>query len=99
MLQKQIDQKREIYLPISEIGAKLYISLEVLKKLNPMYKYNLAQFITMFEEALASEPPSTNQIHNIQKSLIRIVYDNISIGLLKSHRLLLGLLIIKEAVD
>lgn len=34
------------------MGAKLYISLSVLRKLNPMYKYNLSQFIGMFEESL-----------------------------------------------
>lgn len=78
------------------MGAKLYISLGVLKKLNPMYKYNLSQFIGMFEQSLvAGEKGSNNQIDDIQRSLIKIVYDNISIGLLKSHRLLLGLVIIK----
>ena len=47
-LQRQLDQKREVFLPISEIGAKLYIALSILKKLNPMYKYNLSHFIAMF---------------------------------------------------
>ena len=45
------------------MGAKLYISLSVLKNLNPMYKYNLSQFIGMFEDSLAAgNKGSKNQI-------------------------------------
>ncbi len=61
-----------------------------------MYKYNLSQFIGMFEDSSkAGDKGSKNQIEDIQKSLIKIVYDNISIGLLKTHRILLGIVIIK----
>lgn len=44
------------------MGAKIYISLSVLKKLNPMYKYNLSQFIGLFEEALKAGENSSSQI-------------------------------------
>lgn len=86
-------------MPISEIGAKIYISLSVLRKLNPMYKYNLSQFIGLFEESLKAGEGSSSQIEDIKHALIKIVYDNISIGLLKEHRMLLGLVIIKEVMD
>ena len=48
-LQRTLDEKREVYKIVAEIGAKLYISLSVLKSLNPMYKYNLSQFIILFQ--------------------------------------------------
>jgi hypothetical protein len=48
-LQKTLDEKREVYKVIAEIGAKLYISLSILKNLNPMYKFNLSQFIGLFQ--------------------------------------------------
>ena len=87
-------------MPVSEVGAKLYIALSILKKLNPMYKYNLSQFISMFEESLKNGGKgSDDQISNIRKTLIKIVYDNISVGLLKVHRLLLGVIIIKEIME
>ena len=65
-----------------------------------MYKYNLSQFISMFEESLkAGDKGSEDQIDNIRHALIKIVYDNISVGLLKVHRLLLGVIIIKEIME
>jgi hypothetical protein len=80
------------------MGAKLYISLSILKNLNPMYKYNLSQFIGLFEQSLDSGKGKL-QISEIMKALLKIVYNNISVGLMKSHRLLLGLIFIKEVMD
>lgn len=91
-----MDEKREVYKIIAEIGAKLYISLSILKNLNPMYKYNLSQFIGFFQESLEhGNNKGQNQISIIQKALIQLFFNNISVGLIKSHRLLLGLIIIR----
>jgi hypothetical protein len=61
-----------------------------------MYKYNLSQFINLFQESLdRGKNSSSNQIEIIKDSLIQIVFNNISVGLVKSHRLLLGLILVK----
>jgi hypothetical protein len=52
---------------VAEIGAKLYISLSILKNLSPMYKFNLSQFITLFQESLkVGAKASSDQIQTIQ---------------------------------
>lgn len=89
-----------MYQVVAEIGAKLYISLSVLKSLNPMYKYNLLQFIVLFQESLEKGKSSgEGQIEVIKDALIRIVFSNISVGLVKAHRLLLGLIFVKEIYE
>jgi hypothetical protein len=99
-LQRTLDEKREVYQVIAEIGAKLYISLSVLKSLNPMYKYNLSQFIVLFQDSLEKgRGGGEGQIDLIKDALIRIVFSNISVGLVKAHRLLLGLVFVKEVYE
>ncbi len=61
-----------------------------------MYKYNLSQFIILFQESLEKGKKNTQgQIDIIKDSLIQIVFNNISVSLLKSHRLLLALIFVK----
>lgn len=84
---------------VAEIGAKLYISLSILKNLSPMYKFNLAQFIGLFQESLEVGKRGVGDIDVIQDALVRIVYNNISVCLVKSHRLLLGVIFVKEIFE
>ena len=81
---------------VAEVGAKLYISLSILRNLSQMYKFNLSQFIELFQESLAAGKQGAANIDLIQDALVRIVFNNISVGLVKSHRLLLGVIFVKE---
>jgi hypothetical protein len=73
--------------------------LSILKNLSPMYKFNLSQFITLFQASLEKGKSGNNQIVTIQEALIRIVFNNVSVGLVKSHRLLLGLVFVREIFE
>lgn len=65
-----------------------------------MYKYNLSQFIILFQESLEKgRGGGESQISLIKDALIRIVFNNISVGLVKTHRLLLGLIFVKEIYE
>jgi hypothetical protein len=70
----------------------MYLALGILNKLSNMYRYSLSQFIVLFNEAL----DSSNDIEKVKQSLIEIVFNNVAIGLMKSHRLLLALIFAKE---
>ena len=99
-LQRTLDEKRAVFQVVAEVGAKLYISLSILRNLNPMYKFNLAQFIGLFHESLESGSGSgQQQIEAIQQALVRIVFNNISVALVKSHRLLLALVFVREVYE
>jgi hypothetical protein len=52
-----------------------------------MYRFSLAQFVQLFEQALHVESYKGDKLQYTQMHLISIVYDSISVGLLKSHRL------------
>lgn len=60
-----------------------------------MYRYNLSQFMGLFKEALVGE----GKIEHIKETLIQIIFENVSLGLLKAHRLLLGIVIIRDVLE
>jgi dynein heavy chain 2 len=47
-IQQELDEKREVFKPISDLGSKMYLALEILSKLSNMYRYSLSQFIVLF---------------------------------------------------
>lgn len=90
-IQQELDEKREVFKPISDLGSKMYLALEILNKLSNMYRYSLSQFIVLFNEAL----DSSNDIEKVKQALIDIVFNNVAIGLMKTHRILLALIFAK----
>lgn len=64
-----------------------------------MYKFNLSQFIGLFQESLETGKRGSGDIEIIQDALVRIVYNNISVCLVKAHRLLLGVIFVKEIYE
>lgn len=90
-IQQELDEKREVFKPISDLGSKMYLALGILNKLSNMYRYSLSQFIVLFNEAL----DSSNDIEKVKQSLIEIVFNNVAIGLMKTHRILLALIFAK----
>jgi dynein heavy chain 2 len=90
-IQQELDEKREVFKPISDLGSKMYLALEILNKLSNMYRYSLSQFIVLFNEAL----DSSNDIEKVKQALIHIVFNNVAIGLMKTHRILLALIFAK----
>ncbi len=90
-IQQELDEKREVFKPISDLGSKMYLALGILNKLSNMYRYSLSQFIVLFNEAL----DSSNDIEKVKQALIDIVFNNVAIGLMKTHRILLALIFAK----
>jgi len=45
-------QERDAYLPLAEKGSKLFFVISDLCKINNMYRFSLASFLSLFQRAL-----------------------------------------------
>ena len=58
-----------------------------------MYRFSLLQFVQLFEQSLKVQNYKGEKLDFIKARLISIVYNNISIGLLKAHRLVFAIIL------
>lgn len=52
LLNLKIDRERDLYKPLAEKGAEIYLLLGDLYKINNMYKFSLAYFVSIFVKCL-----------------------------------------------
>ena len=97
---KEIENKRDIYKNLSEKATTIYILLQDLYKINPMYRFDLDNFMELFKNTIKSE--SKNKFNNIEEklktyieSLIKISFIYYSRSLFKSDLLVFGLYYVK----
>jgi len=48
-------QERDAYLPLAEKGSKLFFVISDLCKINNMYRFSLASFLSLFQRALQNK--------------------------------------------
>jgi dynein heavy chain, axonemal len=51
-VEKEIDEKREFYKPISQRTSGLFFCIQDLANIDPMYQYSLPFFVSLFEGAI-----------------------------------------------
>ncbi|XP_064481252.1 cytoplasmic dynein 2 heavy chain 1-like [Ornithodoros turicata] len=96
-LQAALDEERQAYLPLASFGSSLHFLISELPKLNSMYVFSLPSFLNLFKMALkqtSSEHKQEKRLEEILKCFQRLVYENVSRGLLKSDRLAFALHIV-----
>jgi dynein heavy chain 2, cytosolic len=100
-LTEEIDNKRNIYKPLSQLATVIYILLQDLYKVNPMYQFSLQNFIQIFKKTIKEnqqgEFRSIEQKLNLFKNkLIETSYLYYSRSIFKSDHLVFGLFYIKS---
>lgn len=95
ILKASLDQERSVYLPLADSGSTLFFVISDLSKLNNMYTYSLSGFIRLFTRALKDSDVAGFEpdirIPELKKTLLRIVFENVSRSLLKEDRLMFAL--------
>ena len=95
-LNTKLDKERNFYKPLASKGADIYLLLSDLCKVNNMYKFSLAYFVSIFIKCLQGGDGSEDQkLGMFISSLYRIVYNNIATSLFKNDRLTFGLHLLK----
>ena len=100
----EIEHKRNIYKDLSKKATTIYILLQDLFKINPMYRFDLDNFMDLFKNTIKSE--SSSSFNNIEEklkkyinSLIRTSFVYFSRSLFKSDLLVFGLYYVKTIFD
>ena len=100
----EIENKRNIYKNLSKKAASIYILLQELYKINPMYRFDLENFLILYKNTIILE--NKHSFNNIEEklskymdSLIRKSYIYFSRSIFKSDLLVFGLYYIKILFD
>ena len=85
----EIEKAREVYKPVADRGALLYLIVTELSAIESMYQFSLEYFNRIFKVVLSSTESSDNidtRVDNLMDSLTRTVYSNISRALFNQHK-------------
>ena len=86
---KDINQKREKYLPVATRGSVLYFSIVQMQEISKMYSTSLQQFLVLFNYAIENSTQSNNtdqRVRHIVRKLTEHVYKYIVRGLFEKHK-------------
>ena len=100
----EIEHKRNIYKDLSKKATTIYMLLQDLFKINPMYRFDLENFTELFKNTIKSQ--NTKSFSDMQEkittyinSLIKSSFIYYSRSLFKSDLLVFGLYYIKTIFD
>ena len=60
-VQLSLDNQRKVYQPLALVGAKLFLLIQDLKKLNNMYRFSLEYFVKLFKDCLMQKGYSSRE--------------------------------------
>ena len=88
----EINEARQVYVPVAEEGAMLYFMITSLNGIEHMYQYSLDAFILYFYKAIREAPRSDDiatRVASLRETLRLIIYTWVSRGLFERHKLIL----------
>ena len=93
-LQASLDQERNSYIPLAKFGSALFFVISDLSKLNNMYRFSIASFLSLFRHSLESKQDLGNtelRIRALTLTLQAMVYEYVCRSLFKADRLMFAL--------
>ena len=93
-LQQSLDEQREVYRSLARAGSQLFMLISDLVKINNMYQFSLATFVSLFERALRTQTTSSDEEGRMQEligALRNQTFNAIGRSLFKSDRLTFAL--------
>ncbi|GAB0093009.1 Dynein heavy chain [Sergentomyia squamirostris] len=104
----EIDQARQLYLPVAMHSSILFFCITELANIEPMYQYSLTWFLSLFVQAIIKAPKSSvleDRLENLNNFFTTSVYQNICRSLFEKDKLIfsfvicIGLLRAKKQID
>lgn len=100
--ERDIDETRSMYIPVSIRGRILYFCVTSMREIDPMYQYSLEWFINIFVTGISRADKAatvTERIENVNKYITFSLYKNICRSLFERHKLLFSFLITVKILE
>jgi len=107
-LSREIDIKRDIYKPLSKLATIIFMLLQDVNKINPMYRFSLDDFIGLYRKTLKTgqikhgqntnntNQSSQQQINIFVEDVIRDSYFYFSRSIFKNDLILFSMFFVKN---
>jgi len=91
VMEVQIDEARQGYVPVAFQGAVLFFVVSDMGSIDPMYQYSLPFFVGLFIMSIAKSEPNPDlalRIDIMNDAFAILLYNNICRSLFEKHKLL-----------
>ena len=97
-IEKEINELRNEYVPISERGSILYFVVASMSKIDPMYQFSLEYFKKIFIQSIMYKQEGLKQtiverVKFLVKKITEDIFKNIKRGIFESHKTIFSFLI------
>lgn len=96
IIEKEINNIRDEYIPVSTRGSILYLVIVDLGIIDSMYQFSLDYFKKIFSQSIEKAPLSDNvkeRVEILERKITEDIYKNIKRGIFESHKTIFSYLI------